>query len=82
MSASPSELNRKWSAATQAAMEEKLGRKLSTLESDKIWNTGSVLQLEQIDMAIYYAKAPSNLEIYLAEIPERPPLPEHHTRRN
>jgi len=62
-------------------MEENLGRPLNQAESDKIWNTGSFLQLEQIDMAIHYAKSAAELEKYLAELPVRDPLPEEYTRR-
>lgn len=62
-------------------MEEKLGRQLTQSESDKIWNTGSFLQLEQIDMAIYYAKSSADLEKYLAKLPVREPLPEEYTHR-
>lgn len=35
----PSERNRLLSAATESAMDAKLGQKLTSAESDKIWNT-------------------------------------------
>jgi hypothetical protein len=81
MSRSPAEINRLWCQGTQESAEQKLGRSLTREESDKIWNTGSFLQLEQIDMAIYYAKAADEVERYLAALPEREPLPEEYTRR-
>ena len=81
MDKSPAEINRIWSKATQASMEGKLGRSLTQAESDKIWNTGSFLQLEQIDMAIHYAKSAEDLEKYLADLPVREPLPEEYTQR-
>lgn len=58
----PSERNRLLSAATQSAMEAKLGRKLTSTKSDKIWNTGSFQGLEMIDMAIHYAQSVDALE--------------------
>lgn len=77
----PSERNRLLSAATQSAMEARLGRKLTSAESDKIWNTGSFQGLEMIDMAIHYAQSIDALEAYLAGLPERDPLPERYTKR-
>lgn len=62
-------------------MEEKLSRELTQDESDKIWNTGSFLQLEQINMAIHFARSVEELESYLAALPNREPLPEEYTRR-
>lgn len=64
------------SAATQSAMEAELGRRLTSAESDKIWNTGSFHGLEMIDMAIHYAQFVDALEAYLAGLRERDPLPE------
>ncbi len=77
----PSERNRLLSAATQSAMEAKLGRKLTSAESDKIWNAGSFQGLEMIDMAIHYAQSIDALEAYLAGLPARDPLPERYTKR-
>lgn len=37
--ATPSEQNRLLPVATQSAMEAKLGRRLTSAESDKIWET-------------------------------------------
>ena len=62
-------------------MEAKLGRKLTSAESDKIWNTGSFQGLEMIDMAIHYAQSIDELEAYLSELPVREPLPERYTKR-
>lgn len=77
----PSERGRLWSAATQSAMEAKLGRKLTSLESDKIWNTGSFHGLELIEMAIHYAQSVDALKAYLAGLPECDPLAERYTKR-
>jgi hypothetical protein len=82
MGRSPAEINRQWCRATQEFAEQKLGRPLSPEESEKVWNTGSFLQLEQIDMAIHYAETPGEIEAYLATLPVRDPLPEEYTRRN
>lgn len=82
MSRDPAEINRQWCRATQEAIEQKLGRPLTREESDKIWNTGSFLQLEQIDMATYYARTAEDVEAYLADLPAREPLPEEYTRRD
>jgi hypothetical protein len=81
MNRSPAEINRQWCRATQESAEQKLGRSLTREESDKIWNAGSFLQLEQLDMAIHGAKAAEEVETYLAALPEREPLPEEYTRR-
>jgi len=62
-------------------MEAKLGRKLTSVEGDKIWNTGSFHGLEVIDMAIHYSRSVDALEAYLAALPECEPLPERYTRR-
>ena len=62
-------------------MGAKLRRKLSSAESDQIWNTGSSQGLEMIDMAIHYAQSIDALEAYLAGLPERDPLPESYTKR-
>jgi len=51
-------------------MEAKLGRKLTSMESDKIWNTGSFHGLEMIDMAIHYSQSIDALEAYLAALPD------------
>jgi hypothetical protein len=82
MSKNPAETNRIWCRATQAAMEEKLGRALTQFESDKIWNTGSFQQLDQIDRVIYFAESSSELEKYLAGLSIREFLPEEYTRRD
>ena len=82
MGRSPAETNRQWCRATQGFAEQKLGRPLTPEEGDKIWNTGSFLQLEQIDMAIHHAKTPGEVEAYLAALPVRDPLPEEYTRRD
>ena len=65
----PSELNRQWAQTTQRFAEEKLGRPLSEDESYKIWNIGSFHLLEQIDMAIYFAKSADEIQQCLREMP-------------
>ncbi|WP_146256994.1 hypothetical protein [Stenotrophomonas maltophilia] len=62
-------------------MDAKLGRELTSVESDKIWNTGSFHGLEVIDMAIHHSQSVDALEAYLAALPECEPLPERYTRR-
>lgn len=78
---SPAERNRIWCAATQKAAEEKLDRALTEDEAFKIWNQGSFLRLEQIDMAIHFAKSPEDITRYLANLPVPEPIPEEYTRR-
>jgi hypothetical protein len=62
-------------------MEAKLGRKLTSVESGKIWNRGSFHGLEMIDMAIHYSQSVDALEAYLAALPGCEPLPERYTKR-
>lgn len=78
----PAEINRLMSASIQSAAEAKLGRALTEKEGFCIWNHGSFMGLEMIDRAIYFAKSPADVEEYLAQLPEREPLPEEYTRRD
>lgn len=80
--ANPAEMNRKWCASTQKAAEEKLGRSLTEVEEFKIWNQGSFMRLEQIDMAIHYAKSSNDITRYLTDLPMPEPIPEEYTRRD
>jgi hypothetical protein len=77
----PAEKNRIWCAATQKAAEDKLGRALTEEEEFKIWNQGSFLRIEQIDIAIYFAQSPEDIARHLADIPMPEAIPEEYTRR-
>lgn len=78
----PAEMNRRWSRAIQESVEAKIGRALTQEESDKIWNTGSFMQLESLDRDFQHAGTATAVEEILASLPIREPLPPEYTRRD
>ena len=78
----PAEMNRQWCRTIQERAEQKLGRQLTNDESDRIWNTGSFMQLELIARDVDHAKTAEEIEKILIDLPVCIPLPDEYTQRD